>query len=228
MTSDPAIVFAGRFQPPHIGHFSVLEYVCDNYEGPAILGIVNPDPWETWSGDGEDFDKFAIELNPLNYWERHQLVNTGLQSSLITADVEAIVPLPRPSVNQEKAERFLPSGSKTFVISKPADAEFESWKEKKYQEHGYEILQVPRDEFGEIAQLASGTLIRSLAAIENSTWEAFVPDTTVPYLRQIDFESRVAEHVTEDNALDKIKSFTRGHPKQDLASELLSNEILVS
>lgn len=228
MSVNPAIIFAGRFQPPHIGHFSVVEYICENHDKPVIIGIVNPDPWETWSGDGDNFDKFARELNPLNYWERYHLFKTGLQSSLITADVDAIVPLPRPSVNQKKAERFLPDGPKIFAISKPSDSDFESWKERKYQEHGYEILNVNRDEFSGIVQLASGTLIRNLAAIENSTWQAFVPDNTIPYLRDINFEARVSEFVTEEQALDKVKSFTNEHPKQETAAELLSKDIIFS
>ena len=63
-------IIAGRFQPFHNGHLSMIEYVAEYTNGPIVVGVVNPDPTTLWPGDG-DWIRFLPKYNPLNFWERY-------------------------------------------------------------------------------------------------------------------------------------------------------------
>lgn len=222
---EPTLIFGGRFQPLHLGHLSVINSIQSEYDRDIIIGIVNPDPKEILAGDGEDWVRFAPSMNPLNYWERLVLFQRALKDTGIYQNITAIVPLPRPSINHEKANRFLPHGPKDFVLTERWGDEIESWKERKYRENGYGIVKVNPSRFSKTSQISSGSLIRNLIALDDSRWSILVPKVTISYLNDIEFEQRVKDHMESEEAEDSLYEFFNNHPLGDHAAKLFSQAV---
>lgn len=220
ITQSNNYIFGGRFQPPHLGHLSVVEKAYSELDSKIIIGVVNPDPKEVLKGDQEDWPRFTPDKNPLNYWERRELLRLGLGDFNISNAVRAIVPLPRPSVNNEKADRFLPEGKKNFILVDRWQDEIEQYKERTYKKHGYGIVKIDERELPKIAQLAGGTLIRNLAAIDDPRWGILVPELEVEYLSRIDFGPRVKELIDAGSAESELEDFFERSHFSDTAQQV--------
>lgn len=225
MSKVGSFVFAGRFQPPHLGHIAAIRDVHEEYNCKIIVGIVNPDPHEIMKGDGQNWPRFSSDKNPLTYWERLKLFRLALADENMEDAVEAIIPLPRPSINHEKANRFLPHGQVNFILVNRWKDEIEEFKERAYRDNGYGIVKVEQNELPTLSQIASGTLIRNLVTIDDSRWGILVPNSEIEYLLDIDFPTRVKEYIDGDTAQKSVQNFFENDPLGENAREVFQGGV---
>jgi hypothetical protein len=169
-----------------------MQHLAASVADPIIIGIVNPDPVEPWVGDG-DWVRFMRHENVLTYWERLTLVSIVLEQRELANQIEAIVPSPRPSVNLDRANRFLPPQPRTMVLCVRWGDEVEEWKAEKYRQNGEQVHIIPADELGPVSRLASGAKIRELVIKGRQSWRLLVPEETLPLLDEFEFERRVRD-----------------------------------
>jgi hypothetical protein len=217
-------IFGGRFQPFHIGHQVFLETHLATCSDDVIIGIVNPDPHQPWPGDAAaSWLRFDLGDNPLNYWERVNCIRLAIANTTISSRIAAIVPSPRPSVNMEQANRFLPPQPRRFLLRGSWRDEVENWKAGTYRRHGEEVTVVKDAELSAIARLASGTLIRQLIAIGNPAWKFFVTDAVAEYLESIQFERRVQAVVPRASAEAALQAFISEDVLGSFAADLIEH-----
>src|SRR5438034_5139630 len=221
MAKPISYILGGRFQPFHIGHFGFLEHLAKVTEGPIVIGIVNPDPKNTWSGDGQDWIRFAPKDNPLNFWERLTCIRLSIEETPLAKRVEAIVPLPRPSVNLERSNQFIPPKPRRFALCERWGDEVEKWKAESYKRNGEDVYFVFSNALSPYARIAEGNVIRSLMVLGSSTWELLVPEPTVNYLKQIGLQSRLAAGLEKSEARKIVQQFYANHPLGNFATEIL-------
>lgn len=218
MSEKCTLIFGGRFQPFHLGHVEVIRYLSDNFEGNIILGIVNPDPEQSVPGDDKDWVRFSKEKNPLSYWERYNLIYLSLKEFNLLDKVEAIVPLPRPSINLARAENYLSPKPRKFVLCKKWNDEVEIWKAEKYIQNGEEVLWVPFDAFSPLTKLANGELIRSLMTLGNLGWKTFFPTSAKAFIEDNNLVQKIIVNNTDIQAKEYILTA--------LKNEVLSNYLI--
>ena len=230
MESEGYCIFGGRFQPFHVGHLAAIQHLADSTSWQIVIGIVNPDPLELWRGDGRGWHRFDRKDNPLNYWERLACIQKCVGCGPLGQRVEAVVPLPRPSVNLARASRFLPPKPRIFALCPLPGDEVESWKGDAYRGQGESVHHINISALPAFTALASGRVLRALIAVGNPAWELLVPETIVPHLHSIGFPSRVAASMTEENGSKVLREFCETHPAGKLAAELfgLSEEVNAS
>ncbi len=219
--ATPYNILGGRFQPLHIGHMSLLAHAAECLRGHLVIGIVNPDPDHVWPGDGQDWIRFQKEHNPLNYWERARIIQLAVKASGLSDKVEMIVPLPRPSVNMQRARQFIPPKPRQFVLCKKWNDEVENWKRKTYTDNEEEVHIISQDALPIVSQVVEGDLIRSLIATNRNSWHALVPSSTVNYLGEIQFSNRVKKSLTPQAGQEYLDQYAVTHPLSDLALHML-------
>ncbi len=224
MPESPFYIFGGRFQPFHIGHLAVLEKIAEDFEGPIVVGIVNPDPRTTMTGDGQDWMRFSIKDNPLNFWERLTSIKLAIKGTELESRVEAIVPLPRPSVNLERANQYIPPRPRFFVLCDKWGDEVEKWKKDSYEKQGEMVVEITGKSLEPYTQIAEASVVRSLIAVGNPKWDRLVPEQEVDYLISIKIRERVAALVDKQKALDELNKFYSNHPLGHFAAELFADE----
>jgi len=223
MESNDYIIFHGRFQPYHIGHDSILNYLANNYEEEIIIGIINPDPLAVWEGDDKEFPRFRPELNPLSYWDRYSCITSVLKNTPTNEKVYGIIPLPRPSVNKFQCERFIPLNQSKLVITLRYGDETEQWKREMYEKQGIKTLVIyDKDLPLEVGPL-SATLIRDLMVLNDETWKRLVPVSTHSYLSQKEIISKFTKNVNHQDALCRITELAEISPYRAWCKEFLSN-----
>jgi hypothetical protein len=216
-------IVAGRFQPFSSGHAALLEHTAAAVDGPIVIGIVNPDPFNPWPGDGEDWIRFLPKDNPLNYWERVRSIRLSINGTGLEKRVEAIVPLPRPSVNLERANRFLPPKPRALVLCEKWGDEVERWKLEAYKRNRETTCVFAGSDLPPGVQMAEGPFIRSLMFLRNRAWEKLVPKPSVRYLRQLDIGARLVGMVDADEARDAVVRFCAMHSTVPFAREVLNS-----
>lgn len=206
------LVFSGRFQPFHVGHVEVIKHLVENFDGEILIGIVNPDPDNEILGDDKNFVRFSRDKNPLNYWERYNIIKLSLEEFHLLDKIQGIVPLPRPSINLERAENYLPPKPRKFVLCKKWNDEIENWKAQKYIQNGEEVLWIPFEKFNPLVQLASGELIRSLMTLQNPGWKVFFPKKVKTFIEESGIYRKIIANQSDFQAkeyvLDAIKNTT--------------------
>ncbi|MEV6349784.1 adenylyltransferase/cytidyltransferase family protein [Actinoplanes sp. NPDC051851] len=96
-------ILGGRWQPFHLGHLSVLQMLLET-NPRVIVAVVNPDPLNPFD---RSFDRFRLEDNPLNYWERTWLFSRiGLDEHQLGR--VHIVPTWHPRASVERESYYLP------------------------------------------------------------------------------------------------------------------------
>lgn len=223
MSAKVHYIFSGRFQPFHIGHVAVINYLARRYDGPIVIGIINPDPMEPYPGDDPNWIRFAKDKNPLTYWERYSSINEWLGETRYVSKITGVVPLPRPSINLIRANCFLPPKPRLFVLCKRWMDEVEDWKAAKYLENGEEIVFVPVEDLDPISQLASGDLIRSLVALNNRGWEGLVPSSVTSYLKQQNLVQKLGRSLDPNVAKNYVLELLENEKFGGLIGELFED-----
>src|SRR5580700_356075 len=199
-------IFGGRFQPFHIGHLAVLTYAAQKFDGPIVIGIVNPDPKNRWPGDG-DWLRFKQQDNPMTFWERFCQIKQSISHTEIDARVTAIVPEPRPSVNLQRANAFLPSRPRIFVLCARWGDEIEIYKSDRYRKLGEICWQVPDEDLGTDLSYLDGALVRNLMVLGNPIWKELVPAQSIPYLEEIHLVDRLRREVDVPTATVAVDNY---------------------
>ncbi len=213
-------IFSGRFQPFHIGHASVIDYLIKKYNKKIIIGIINPDPRQPFPGDKKDWIRFRKDANPLTYWERHFLISRCIRELHFSEHVEAVVPLPRPSINISRANNYLPQGPRIFVLCQKWNDEVEWWKAQKYKDNMEEILFVPFENLNPLAQLASGELIRSLMKVNNSGWKFLLSSSVSSFIEKNGLIAKMTSNLSSEKANDFISKTLQIEKYGELLLEL--------
>jgi cytidyltransferase-like protein len=216
-------IFGGRFQPFHNGHLSLLRRTVEKYGGPVVIGIVKPDPTTVFPGDEKRWIRFDRKDNVLNYWERFTCIRLTMQEDAkLRRSVEAIVPLPRPSVNLGRAKQFIPPKPRAFILFQKRGDEVEEYKRKTYIQLGEQVHVIKDSDVPGDVTLVDGTLIRCLIALGVSAWKAIVPEPTIDYLERIGFPQRVTESLNATEAMTIIASgWEHGLKGSQLGKEIL-------
>jgi nicotinamide mononucleotide adenylyltransferase len=158
-------VMHGRFQVFHNDH---LEYAlaakarCEH----LIVGITNPDV-SLAVAESSDPHRHTEESNPLNYFERSQLVRCALLDAGIADSALSIVPFP---INRPELLRYyVPESSAHFLTI------YDDWgrcKKERLEAAGFRVI-VLWDRPLHEKRITGSALRRSMAA--GSAWERDVP-----------------------------------------------------
>lgn len=190
-TDIPALFF-GRFQPFHNGHKALLEQIAERVSTQIIIGVVNPDLVNPYPGDDEDgWVRFRKDINPFTFWERLEIIKLSIANTGLEKAVKAILPMPRPSVNIDRANQLIPPKPRKFVVCPKWNDEIEEWKLEKYRDLGEETVSINHDDIPKPHRFIEGSLIRSLVMTSNKAWENLVSENALPYLQLIGFEARI-------------------------------------
>ncbi|MEE4357116.1 MAG: nicotinate-nucleotide adenylyltransferase [Desulfococcaceae bacterium] len=104
-------VIHGRFQVLHLDHLKYLlagKELCRH----LVVGITNPDPFLTRAEEA-DPDRSDPPANPLNYFERYQMVKAVLREAGLDFREFSIVPLP---INMpERYQYYVPADAVFFL-----------------------------------------------------------------------------------------------------------------
>lgn len=223
-------IFHGRFQPFHIGHLSVLNYLLTNTENDIIIGIINPNPLQILPGDNKRFVRFSPERNPLSFWERYHCINLIKRANNWEDRIIGIVPLPRPSINLKQANCYIPGKPRSFVICNRGNDEIERWKKEQYEKNDEKVFLVPVYELPPFCRLVSGEFIRCLIALNNSKWKDLIPSPARTYMEEEKLDLKIAGNINPKSAKMKIKNLLKEEPLSELAVELfpeLCEELLL-
>jgi nicotinamide mononucleotide adenylyltransferase len=144
-------IFAGRFQPYHNGHDSLVRRYLELRAEPLVLAIVVSElPYlSSARGSGSD-DRLAhvskehheANRNPLSAWARVQMLGR-LWGTEVAAGRISVVPVPRPQGPSSWwafVTAFLPTSR--FWVLKWAEEAFEREKQAFFREMGEKTLQL--------------------------------------------------------------------------------------
>ena len=150
------IIYAGRFQPFHLGHFGAIEYMLT--KGDEVYVLIcskrGDNPWD--------------DRNPFTYEERRSMMRyfEGKVHFRHICDQE----------NDEEWMRVInetiPKGRRVSFTNNPNTA-------KAFNSHKFEVQPIPVQERG-----LSATLIRKLI-IRNDDWQCHVPHGTTNVIESI-------------------------------------------
>lgn len=149
-------IYAGRFQPFHLGHYDAIEYLRSKCDEVYVFICSR-------KGDNPLDDK-----NPFTYEERRSMMRyfEGKVHFRHVKDQE----------NDEEWTRIikktLPKGRLVSFTNNPHTA-------KAFKDHGFEVLPIPVQQEG-----LNATLIRK-RIIRNETWNHFVPWGTILTIDEI-------------------------------------------
>ena len=199
-------VYSGRFQPFNKLNEQELLWLCSNIQNSdkIIIGIVNynpkyPDP----SDRSESWTQFKIEYNPLSFWERYELIQKFINIYKLKSKISAIVPLPRPSVNMERARNYLPSDRIMCLTVINNDISEEN-KKIGMEQYGEIIKIIPSYTFDKELTIISPELIFSLIALDSENWHFSVSDYVRNYFRTNNIKSKVCLNLSKKAARSLI------------------------
>lgn len=203
-------VYSFRCQPLNLLNEAEIEWLVDNIEDDdkIILGIVNPNPRYPDQGDMVNiWTRFKLEYNPLSYWERFEIINDFIERKKLHNKIFSIIPLPRLSVNMEKANNYLPS-ERVVTLSIVHNSEEEENKKIGLKNQKAEIKIIPAYEFEKNLTIISPELIFCLMAIDADEWKEFVSNNVKIYLIENNISAR-AKDMKRKDALKKLTEIYR-------------------
>lgn len=148
-------IYAGRFQPFHLGHYEAIQYIMSKVDETVIL---------ICSKKGNTLDG----LNPFTYTERMDMM-IEFKYKVHFRHIED------QESDEEWAriiEKTIPEGEKVSYTNNPRTKEAFSF-------HGYKVNSIPVKQDG-----LSATFIRK-RIIRNEDWKSFVPLGTVSVVEKI-------------------------------------------
>lgn len=156
-------IFAGRFQPFHIGHLQVLEFVSNNFNSQdnLIVGVVSP--FISNKVIDKEFVDLALEhhlpeRNPWSVSERLKALSILTRELSLKYNLNIVTSaIPRPDYGYETIKEWFPE--KRIWIIPNAGESFDESKANFFLERGDEVLRINDD------SKISGFVIRT--AIKN-------------------------------------------------------------
>jgi len=215
-------IVTGRFQPFHLGHVAFINHVATLVDGPITIGIVNPDPKYPIPGDAKGWFKIEPEFNPLSFWERKKTIRFAQDGGELEANIDAIVPVSRPSINLQRAESFLPPKPRTFYFCQKWNDEAESWKIDRYRKIGEVADKVDQLELAPHTRMIEGQLIRALVSVSNESWRRLVPKRSLEFLDNCGFSETVKGSYSAERAERFLKSLFEASNRRELFIQSLN------
>ncbi len=168
---EPVGVVHGRFQPLHVGHVVYLLAARDACR-VLIVGITNPDPWQTViePADPARGDPLA---NPCTYYERHLMVEGALLDAGVPHGAFRVVPFPHGF--PERLCHYLPPGALQLVTL------YDEWGEAKLDRF-HRVGLPTRVLWRRRDKVTTGTAVREATAA-GGPWERLVPAATARVIR---------------------------------------------
>lgn len=181
-SSMECIVWAGRYQPPHVGHKELFSLSLSTWEEPHVLGVV----WGSKNSSVEwaqNNPKHFGVLSEFTAWERCSLwclIADALGASKRTS----VVTLPRFDMpGGEEYQQLLPENHVRATTDKDAQdlSNVEFWHSRGFK---VRVLSSPPG-------LLTGTEMRRKIA-RGYDWKLFVPEECHSYFIGIDGPGRLA------------------------------------
>lgn len=181
MSPPNRAVFVGRFQPPHIGHLRVIEYILNEVD-EVIVVIAAAQLSHT-------------KKNPLTAGERVTLMRLMLQNTDIDPSRYWVIPAQDIMDNAlwiPHLKRLLPEfhiyyGNNPFV-------------RMLFKEAGYEVRTTPMFD----RPLYEASTIRQ-QIIDDQNVKNVLDNSVFEFLQEIDIKQRFLGIITSDSADDKVK-----------------------
>jgi len=142
-------IYAGRFQPFHLGHFEAIQHILGKCDETYVLICSK-------KGDNPLDDR-----NPFTYEERKDMMR--FYSNKV--HFRHIRDQDNDSEWTDVIEVSMPKGRKVSFTNNPNTA-------KAFHQHGYEVQSIPEKQDG-----LNATLIRT-KIIRNEPWKQYVPHGT--------------------------------------------------
>jgi nicotinamide-nucleotide adenylyltransferase len=164
-------IFIGRFQPPHMGHLSVLQRAI--HESDHLYIAI-----------GSPLENFQSQ-NPFTVAERIQMLHYALKEISAPSEKYSIIPI--PNINNyaiwpAHIESYIPDFQRIYTGSEVVATLF-SEHNRKLREP-YEIVFIKKD-----LQISS-TEVRE-RIIRKRNWQKFVPLSVAKFLQDIHAEDRL-------------------------------------
>lgn len=151
-------LFGGSFNPIHIGHLALANFICENNEVDEIWFMVSPQ------------NPFKQNMNMLDDRTRLRLVNEAIKgySKFHASDFEFSLPKPSYTVNTlEKISQAYPNREFHLIIGADNWATFQKWKSPEQILTHHHILVYPRKGY----EINSSTLPERVKAVDTPILE---------------------------------------------------------
>ncbi len=151
-------LFGGSFNPIHIGHLALANFICENNEVDEIWFMVSPQ------------NPFKQNMNMLDDRTRLRLVNEAIKgySKFHASDFEFSLPKPSYTVNTlEKISQAYPNREFHLIIGADNWATFQKWKSPEQILTHHHILVYPRKGY----EINSSTLPEKVRAVDTPILE---------------------------------------------------------
>ncbi len=159
----------GRFQPPHWGHFRLLEWALERFD-EVIVAV----------GSAQKSHTFT---NPFTAGERIEMIRLGLRDAGLPLERVLLVPVPDIEMNH-----LWPRWVELLTPRFDCVVSGNALVARLFREYGYCVVEPPLFE----RQLYTATRIRRLM-LENGNWEKFVPPSVAAFIKSIDGVGRLRE-----------------------------------
>ena len=212
-------VYSTRFQPFNNENMAELDWLLNNVEDKdrIIFGIVNPDPRNTDSRDNPgNWTRFKSCFNPLTYWERYQSIEMLIRVKGCAHMIGGIVPMPRPSVNMDRANNYLPAKSdRRMCVPIILRSELEETKVEGLKNQNEEVFEIPAHEFAAENRIISPELIACLIALNYEDWDKFVPVAIRKFIKSdVNIERRIRDSFNYYYAQKELRSIYNHMPSE--------------
>jgi len=175
------IIFGGRFQPFHNGHFFTLKYLSENYDR-VIMGLVFvPDifGYEDLKGS-----TLSPAKNPLTFLERFEIITEVLKNNSIkNVIIFPLIPYLSSGIFKTFSS-FLPQKRRWFVAIN--SSEEKEQVEKFYKKIGDDIV---AEVFQKQNEFPGKVIRRNI--LESKSWKHLVPIEVYNYLQKINIKERL-------------------------------------
>ncbi len=188
-------LYFGSFNPIHIGHLIIANYIANNTEIDEVWFVVSPQ------------NPFKESSSLLNEQHRYALVKIAIdeETKLRASNVEFSMPKPSYTIDTliYLSEKFR-QHTFTLIIGSDSYQNFEKWKNYKQIILNYNILIYPRPSFPVRENLPTGVEIVNAPLIEISSTQ----------IRKYIKDKKTIRYLVPDKVLEEIK--LKGYYKSKL------------
>lgn len=145
-------IFGGTFNPIHIGHLALANYLCENDEVDEIWFLISPQ------------NPFKQNMNLLDDNIRLRMVKAATEGyhRFLASDFEFSLPRPSYTVNTlEKLSQAFPEREFYLIIGADNWAAFDKWKSPEKILENHHILVYPRRGY----DIETGSLPKNVNAV---------------------------------------------------------------